>query len=113
MLFNPKKNYYEILDIGEIGTTPEILKSAFRKKALIHHPDKGGNAEKFKEINEAYSVLNDSYLKRCYDASRPPKKEEVMHGGIRFYGNGAFATTSYTSFKGNTSGPNYWTGFNW
>jgi curved DNA-binding protein CbpA len=51
------KDYYKILEIS-YGATTEEIKKAFRKKAHIFHPDKaGGNAEKFKEINEAYTYL--------------------------------------------------------
>ena len=38
---------------------PDEIKKAFRKLALKHHPDKGGDESKFKEITEAYSVLAD------------------------------------------------------
>ena len=50
------KDYHAILGL-RYGATPEEIKKAFRKLAHIHHPDKGGNEEKFKEINEAYQYL--------------------------------------------------------
>lgn len=49
-------SYYDILDIPH-NSTIEDVKKAYRKLALIHHPDKGGNAEKFKQIQEAYTSL--------------------------------------------------------
>ena len=52
----PTKNYYEILGVSANASDEEI-KKAFRKLALKYHPDRGGNAEKFKEINEAYAIL--------------------------------------------------------
>ena len=51
-----KRDYYEILGIGKSASADEI-KKAFRKAAIEHHPDRGGDETKFKEINEAYEVL--------------------------------------------------------
>lgn len=67
--FDPKKNYYEILWVPETATDDEI-KKAFRKLAMKYHPDKGGDQEKFKEINEANQVLWDKQKKQQYDAVR-------------------------------------------
>lgn len=69
MDFDPKKNYYEVLWVGESATTDEI-KKAFRKLAIKHHPDRGGSKEKFQEINEAYTVLSDEKKRQQYDAYR-------------------------------------------
>ena len=52
------KNYYQILGISKDAPKDEI-KKAYRKLAHKYHPDKGGDEEKFKEINEAYQVLSD------------------------------------------------------
>lgn len=60
------KNYYDILWVSKTASQDEI-KKAYRKKAMEHHPDRGWDAEKFKEINEAYSVLWDPSKKREYD----------------------------------------------
>jgi len=62
-----KKDYYEILGVSRDASQEEI-KKAFRKKALEYHPDKnGGDDTKFKEINEAYSVLSDPEKRKKYD----------------------------------------------
>ena len=67
--FDPNKNYYDILGVSEEAGEDEI-KKAFRKLAVKHHPDKWGDSEKFKEINEAYQVLSDKQKKQQYDAYR-------------------------------------------
>ncbi len=61
------KDYYKILGVNKNASADE-LKAAFRKLAHEHHPDKkGGNAEKFKEINAAYQVLSDPKKREQYD----------------------------------------------
>jgi len=60
------KDYYEILGVSKSASQDEI-KTAFRKKAHEHHPDKGGDAEKFKEYNEAYQVLGNADKRKQYD----------------------------------------------
>lgn len=61
------KNYYDILGV-EKKASKEDVKKAFRKLAQKHHPDKGGDEAKFKEITEAYSVLCDDKKRREYDS---------------------------------------------
>ncbi len=60
------KNYYDTLGIDKKASQDDI-KKAFRKLAQKHHPDKGGDEAKFKEITEAYSVLGDEKRRREYD----------------------------------------------
>jgi molecular chaperone DnaJ len=61
-----KRDYYEILGVGKTASADEI-KKAFRRAAVEHHPDRGGDEAKFKEINEAYEVLKDSEKRKRYD----------------------------------------------
>ncbi len=63
-----KKDFYEVLGVSKNATEAEI-KSAFRKKAKEYHPDnkETGNAEKFKEVSEAYGVLSDANKRKQYD----------------------------------------------
>lgn len=58
--------YYELLGVGKNATDAEI-KKAYRKKALKEHPDKGGDAEKFKDISKAYETLMDPQKRAAYD----------------------------------------------
>ncbi len=61
-------DYYTILGI-EKNATKDDVKKAFRKLAHKYHPDKkGGNEKKFKEINEAYSILSDDKKRAEYDS---------------------------------------------
>ena len=59
-------NYYDTLGVKKDASADEIKKS-FRKLARKHHPDAGGDEEKFKEISEAYEVLSDSEKRSEYD----------------------------------------------
>ena len=74
-------SHYATLGLTENATTAEI-KKAFRKLAAEHHPDKGGNEEKFKQINEAYHVLKEDSTRQQYDAQR--------RMGANPFGNGPF-----------------------
>jgi len=64
------RDYYEILGV-ERTIDAAGLKSAYRKLAMIHHPDRNGGSEesmaKFKEISEAYTVLSDDQKRAAYD----------------------------------------------
>ncbi|MBO7084566.1 DnaJ domain-containing protein [bacterium] len=64
-----KRDYYEVLGVNR-NATPDEIKKAFRKLAMQYHPDvnKSPDAEeKFKEINEAYSILSDENKRKLYD----------------------------------------------
>jgi len=74
------KDYYKTLGI-EKSATAEDVKNAFRRLAMEHHPDKGGNPEKFKEANEAYQVLSDEQKRSQYD-----RYGAVPEGGQGFPG---------------------------
>ncbi len=67
------KDYYNILNISSSATSDEV-KKAFRKLALMYHPDKTngstGSSERFSEIQEAYAVLSNSKKRSEYHYSR-------------------------------------------
>ena len=73
------KDYYKILEV-EKDASAEDIKKAFRKLAHEHHPDKGGDEDKFKELNEAYEVLSDPDKRRDYDSPNPFSSRQGGYG---------------------------------
>jgi DnaJ-class molecular chaperone len=63
-------DYYAALGVSKTATADEI-KRAFRRLASQHHPDKGGDTQKFQAIQEAYATLSDAQKRAEYDNPRP------------------------------------------
>src|SRR5688572_10983115 len=84
------RDYYEILGVDR-GCDEAGLKAAFRKQAMEHHPDRNGGCEdaagRFKEINEAYSVLSDPQKRAAYDrfGHAGVNGQGGMGGGAQFH----------------------------
>ena len=62
-------DFYTILGVSE-NATPDEIKKAYRKLANQHHPDKGGDQDKFKDISVAYDTLGDAQKRAEYDQQR-------------------------------------------
>lgn len=90
-----KKDYYEVLGVPKDASDAEI-KKAFRKLAIKYHPDKNRDdpkaaEEKFKEVNEAYSVLSNKQKRAQYDQFGPDAFQNGAGAGAGgFGGQGGF-----------------------
>lgn len=93
-----KRDYYEILGLGKSASADEI-KKAFRKAAVEHHPDRGGDEAKFKELNEAYEVLKDPAKKQRYD--------QFGHAGVGGNGGGGGGYGGFEGFGGQGQNVNF------
>lgn len=74
-------DYYSILGVSK-GASQDEIKKAYRKLAMTHHPDKGGDEARFKEINEAYDTLGDPHKRSQYD--NPQARYNSSHFGNGF-----------------------------
>lgn len=73
-------DYYSILGIPKNASETEIRK-AYKKKSMQHHPDRGGDEEEFKKVNEAYQILSDPNKKAAYDNPQPEWQEMHFNSG--------------------------------
>jgi molecular chaperone DnaJ len=97
------KNYYDLLGVSKSASDDEI-KRAYRKMAAEHHPDRGGNAESFKEINEAYQVLSDREKRGQYDQYGQTFDQAQRQGGFGGGGFGGGNPFGGFDFDGHASG---------
>ena len=70
-LSDADKDYYATLGAERDATQGEIER-LYKRLAVRHHPDRGGDEEEMKSLNEAYGVLRDELRRRAYDAGRQP-----------------------------------------
>ncbi|KAF8822574.1 putative DnaJ family chaperone [Cardiosporidium cionae] len=99
-------HFYEILGL-EKDASQTAIKKAYRMLAIKHHPDKGGDPEKFKEISKAYEVLSDPTKRKMYDdygengldgsASDPTDLFDMIFGGGG--GGGIFGNSAKSNKK--------------
>ena len=105
------KNYYDILGVNEKATSAEITK-AFKDLAKKHHPDRGGDKDRFQEISEAHDTLKNSQKRHDYDTMRkfgsprqgggehPFFNEDIFGDFFSGFGNEGF-TFNFTGRNGD------------
>lgn len=91
------KNYYDVLGVDEKASSAEITK-AFKDLAKQHHPDRGGDEAKFKEINEAHDTLKSSQKRHDYDTMR--KFGSTSTGGQHPFFNEDIFGDFFSGFSG-------------
>ena len=90
------KKFYELLGVEKDAEESQI-KKAYKKKAMQHHPDRGGDAETFKEISKAYEVLVDKEKRNIYDQMG---EEGLSNNGM----NSSSANDIFSHFFNNGGG---------
>ncbi len=77
------EDFYQILGVNQNATQDEI-KKAYRKLAVEHHPDKGGDENKFKKISESYDTIGDEKKRAQYDNQKRNPFANMGGGGGGF-----------------------------
>ncbi|HEV3012765.1 MAG TPA: DnaJ domain-containing protein [Actinomycetota bacterium] len=107
-------DYYQLLEVDR-GAGPEDIKRAYRRLARQYHPDVNGNdptsAERFKEINKAYSVLSDPDKRLRYDTYGEAGVEGMAgQGADPFSTFGASFDDLLGQFVGDQTSERVWLG---
>ncbi|MCF7906295.1 molecular chaperone DnaJ [Candidatus Gracilibacteria bacterium] len=88
-------DFYKVLGVSKEASKADI-KKAYRKLAQEHHPDKGGEEQKFKKINEAYETLSDDQKRSQYDQFGSAGTNGGSGGGSGFSGfSGGFSASDF------------------
>jgi DnaJ-class molecular chaperone len=72
-------DYYSTLGLKR-GASDEEIKKAYRSMAMKHHPDRGGDEKKFKDISQAYEFLTDPQKKSVIDMGGDPNQQQGFRG---------------------------------
>jgi len=83
---------YDVLGV-RMGASEDEIKKAYRKKAMETHPDRGGDAEKFKEVNAAYDALKNGGGQQGFGGGNPFQGGQQQYGGHPFGGQNFRART--------------------
>jgi len=62
----PRSSLYDVLKVGRNATSEDIRK-AYKRQCMKHHPDKGGDRDRFEEVGQAYQILSDKFTREAYD----------------------------------------------
>jgi len=79
-----QKDYYKVLGVAR-DADAKTIKKAFRRAAMVAHPDKGGSESKMAAVNEAYEVLSNPELRQRFDNGDDPN-DSSSQGGNPFAG---------------------------
>ena len=77
--FDSNKDYYAVLGVDKHASQAEIDRQ-YKREASKHHPDRGGNEERMKSLNEAYRILKDTSLRGSYDEGRRSRQPAASYG---------------------------------
>jgi len=107
------QNYYEVLGLTPAASDVDI-KSAYRKKALSLHPDRGGTTEGFQKLQEAYDVLGDAEKRKSYDfkqratSSKPTSHTDSEYDPYHWRDSYDYTDDTYSGSSGSGKNSKEW-----
>lgn len=101
-------DYYSTLGLQRNASEDDI-KKAYRKMAMKHHPDRGGDEKTFKQVSEAYEILSDPQKKQMVDMGVDPKAQQAggprQQGPFEFHFNTGNFEDVFSNFGFGGGGP--------
>src|SRR6059058_5448476 len=85
-----QRDYYSVLGAAS-GATREEIERRYKRLAQRHHPDRGGDEEEMKALNEAWRVLGDAEARRAYDAGRERRSRVAYESHVHVSSHAAKA----------------------
>ena len=83
------EDYYEVLGIEPAATT-EVVRNAYKEKAMKHHPDRGGDRDQWTLIQKAFDTLTDLQKRQVYDRTKADAEGGAERQFQQKFGEGAF-----------------------